>query len=80
MKCGHCGKKMPKHILKAHIAKRHSPDLQELTSTTTKEKMIPTIFEAKKDWDWGELNTCQQCKEVWPSKLMEHHMAIRHGL
>ena len=42
--------------------------------------VITSLEEPKKEWEMGELNTCQQCHEIWPSRLMELHMHVRHGL
>ena len=85
MKCKICGKKMPPTVLEAHMKKSH-PSLDK--SVVTPTPPVPKVVTEKagvpeiktKDWDWGEINTCQQCREEWPSKLMEHHMVIRHGM
>ena len=71
--CEVCGKKMPKHILVKHMAKSH-------TEMTDKPSPIFGNDNQPKEWDMGEINTCQQCHEVWPSRLMELHMHVRHGL
>lgn len=31
-------------------------------------------------WDFGEINTCQICQDVYPSKIMEFHMHTKHGM
>lgn len=79
--CPSCEKKMPKHILVKHIAKRHSQ--KEVTTSTTgvaMENVKVVTTPVVTDWNWGEINVCQQCKEKWPSRLMELHMSVRHGL
>lgn len=59
-------------------------DTPPMASVVTVTPAIPDVVseepKVEKPWDMGEMNTCQQCHEVWPSRLMELHMHVRHGL
>lgn len=77
MNCSVCGKKMPSNILEKHIQKRHGTAQETLTAEEVAQETSNT---EKPKWDYGEINTCSQCHEEWPSKFMEFHMSIRHGL
>ena len=84
MICDICGKKMPSSVLEAHKRKQHSEKVivtvaENLTKDVPEPELIPSNRE-EKGWYMGEINTCQQCREEWPSKLMELHMNVRHGL
>lgn len=84
--CSVCGKKMPKHVLVKHMAKPHVPAIDnDGTTMPVVGDSVPTEIKildlvTQTPWDMGEMNTCQQCHEEWPSRLMELHMHVRHGL
>lgn len=74
-KCDICNKNMPPNILAKHKILRHTEPVAEVKVPSD----ITSLGEPKK-FDFGELNTCQQCKEEYPSKIMEFHMHVRHGM
>ena len=62
--CEICDKKMPDHILEAHMKKSHSEEPKE---------------EVKPKFDWGETETCAACGEEYPAKAMPFHSRVAHG-
>ena len=86
-KCPYCEKSMPKHILVKHLAKSHpitpvfTDVAKEVTASETPTSVTKIVsMPWYESWDAGEMNTCQQCKQVWPSKLMFFHIKLEHGL
>mgnify|MGYP001615360543 CR=1 FL=1 len=75
--CGARKKNMPHHIKWAHTIPNQ--ELQEIAEEL-KEKPTEVDIGVPPRFDFGELNTCQQCRAVYPSKIMEFHMHIRHGM
>lgn len=81
--CGKEKKNLPQHMLFAH-----SEPVGELVPNEPAELPLPPLEEVIKEldntdtkgFDFGELNTCQQCHAEYPSKLMEFHMHVRHGM
>ena len=83
MICNTCGKKMPSSVMEAHIKKQHTNLVEAVEHLEKETSSVTSLEELDKSngrWNPGEINICQQCKEEWPSRLMELHMSVRHGL
>ena len=89
-KCSICDRPMPPRVYQAHLKKRHfgvTPPVEAVLPVATEEKkeeIVEPKIEPSVDnlstFNFGEINTCQMCREEYPSKIMEFHMHIRHGM
>lgn len=73
--CPYCDRKMPSHILEKHIAKRHDP----MNAPTKVEGKTPTD-PWYRQWNPGEVQECQLCKNKFPAQIMGWHLKLEHGL